>query len=70
VIRNGKEKFFTLIDGFNNLHIGENNSIIAGAVEIHPTNIMVKLDTHDAANLVRLAMSNRKWLLQNHQEPI
>jgi DNA-binding NarL/FixJ family response regulator len=49
-----------IADGFNNTQIAEKLFISARTVETHRTNIMQKLDIHDAANLVRFALSKKK----------
>jgi DNA-binding NarL/FixJ family response regulator len=49
-----------IADGFNNLQIAEKLFISARTVETHRTNIMQKLDIHDAANLVRFALSKKQ----------
>ena len=49
-----------IADGSNNLQIAEKLFISARTVETHRTNIMQKLDIHDAANLVRFALSKKQ----------
>ena len=49
-----------IADGFNNSQIAEKLFISARTVETHRTNIMQKLDIHDAANLVRFALSKKR----------
>lgn len=49
-----------IADGFNNSQIAEKLFISARTVETHRTNIMQKLDIHDAANLVRFALSKKQ----------
>lgn len=46
-----------IAEGLNNAQIAEKLYISARTVETHRTNIMQKLDIHDAANLVRFALS-------------
>jgi two-component system, NarL family, response regulator NreC len=48
-----------IADGLNNSQIAEKLFISARTVETHRTNIMQKLDIHDAANLVRFALSKK-----------
>ena len=55
-----REILYYIADGFNNSQIGEKLFISARTVETHRTNIMQKLDIHDAANLVRFALSKKK----------
>ena len=52
-----KEVLQYIADGFNNTQIAEKLFISARTVETHRTNIMQKLDIHDAANLMRFALS-------------
>jgi two-component system, NarL family, response regulator NreC len=49
-----------IADGFNNSQIAEKLFISARTVETHRTNIMQKLNIHDAANLVRFALSKKQ----------
>jgi len=61
-----ERKFFlSIADGFNNLQIGEYISIIARTIEIHRTNIVVKLDTLLAAHLARFALNKKKMAPSN-----
>jgi two-component system, NarL family, response regulator NreC len=55
-----REILYYIADGFNNSQIGEKLFISARTVETHRTNIMQKLDIHDAANLVRFALSKKQ----------
>jgi DNA-binding NarL/FixJ family response regulator len=55
-----------IADGLNNLQIAEKLFISARTVETHRTNIMQKLDIHDAANLVRFALSKKG---KHHSNP-
>ncbi len=48
-----------IADGLNNAQIAEKLFISARTVDTHRTNIMQKLDIHDAANLVRYALNKR-----------
>jgi two-component system, NarL family, response regulator NreC len=52
-----KEVLQFIAGGFNNSQIAEKLFISARTVETHRTNIMQKLNIHDAANLVRFALS-------------
>jgi two-component system, NarL family, response regulator NreC len=52
-----KEILFYIADGLNNSQIAEKLFISARTVDTHRTNIMQKLDIHDAANLVRYAIN-------------
>jgi DNA-binding NarL/FixJ family response regulator len=54
-----KEILFYIADGLNNAQIAEKLFISARTVETHRTNIMQKLDIHDAANLVRFALNKK-----------
>jgi DNA-binding NarL/FixJ family response regulator len=55
-----REILYYIAEGFNNSQIAEKLFISARTVETHRTNIMQKLDIHDAANLVRFALSKKK----------
>jgi DNA-binding NarL/FixJ family response regulator len=55
-----REILYYIADGFNNSQIAEKLFISARTVETHRTNIMQKLDIHDAANLVRFALSKKR----------
>jgi DNA-binding NarL/FixJ family response regulator len=55
-----REILYYIADGFNNSKIAEKLFISARTVETHRTNIMQKLDIHDAANLVRFALSKKQ----------
>jgi DNA-binding NarL/FixJ family response regulator len=55
-----REILYYIADGFNNSQIAEKLFISARTVETHRTNIMQKLDIHDAANLVRFALSKKQ----------
>jgi two-component system response regulator NreC len=48
-----------IADGLNNAQIAEKLFISARTVDTHRTNIMQKLDIHDAANLVRYALNKK-----------
>ena len=54
-----KEILFCIADGLNNAQIAEKLFISVRTVDTHRTNIMQKLDIHDAANLVRYALNKR-----------
>jgi DNA-binding NarL/FixJ family response regulator len=54
-----KEILFYIADGLNNSQIAEKLFISARTVDTHRTNIMQKLDIHDAANLVRYAITKK-----------
>jgi two-component system, NarL family, response regulator NreC len=54
-----KEILSYIAEGLNNAQIGEKLFISARTVDTHRTNIMQKLDIHDAANLVRYALSKK-----------
>jgi two-component system, NarL family, response regulator NreC len=54
-----KEILFYIADGLNNSQIAEKLFISARTVDTHRTNIMQKLDIHDAANLVRYALNKK-----------
>ena len=54
-----KEILSYIADGLNNTQIAEKLFISARTVDTHRTNIMQKLDIHDAANLVRYALSKK-----------
>jgi len=54
-----KEILNFIADGLNNGQIAEKLFISARTVDTHRTNIMQKLDIHDAANLVRYAISKK-----------
>ena len=54
------EILFYIADGLNNSQIAEKLFISARTVDTHRTNIMQKLDIHDAANLVRYAMKKKE----------
>jgi len=53
-----KEILKYIAQGMNNLHIGDRLFISPRTVETHRTNIMQKLDIHDAPNLVRYAIEH------------
>jgi DNA-binding NarL/FixJ family response regulator len=55
-----KEILLYIADGLNNAQIAEKLFISARTVDTHRTNIMQKLDIHDAANLVRYAMNKKE----------
>ena len=55
-----REILYYIADGLNNSQIAEKLFISARTVETHRTNIMQKLDIHDAANLVRFALSKKQ----------
>jgi NarL family two-component system response regulator LiaR len=57
-----KEILFYIADGLNNAQIAEKLFISVRTVDTHRTNIMHKLDIHDAANLVRYALKKREKL--------
>jgi two-component system, NarL family, response regulator NreC len=48
-----------IAEGLNNVQIAEKLFISARTVDTHRTNIMQKLDIHDAANLVRYAIGKK-----------
>jgi len=54
-----REILFYIADGLNNSQIAEKLFISARTVDTHRTNIMQKLDIHDAVNLVRYAMKKK-----------
>ena len=54
-----KEILSYIADGLNNTQIAEKLFISARTVDTHRTNIMQKLDIHDAANLVRYALTKK-----------
>jgi len=54
-----KEILFYIADGLNNSQIAEKLFISARTVDTHRTNIMQKLDIHDAGNLVRYALGKK-----------
>jgi two-component system response regulator NreC len=54
-----REILFYIADGLNNNQIAEKLFISVRTVDTHRTNIMQKLDIHDAANLVRYAINKR-----------
>jgi two-component system response regulator NreC len=54
-----REILLHIADGLNNAQIAEKLFISARTVETHRTNIMQKLDIHDAANLVRYALNKK-----------
>jgi two-component system response regulator NreC len=54
-----KEILSYIADGLNNAQIAEKLFISARTVDTHRTNIMQKLDIHDAANLVRYALNKK-----------
>lgn len=56
--RREKEVLNYIARGMNNQQIAENLFISPRTVETHRTNIMQKLNIHDAANLVRYALEN------------
>jgi two-component system response regulator NreC len=51
-----------IAEGLNNTQIAEKLFISARTVDTHRTNIMQKLDIHDAANLVRYALGIKSQL--------
>jgi len=55
-----REILFYIAEGLNNSQIAERLFISARTVDTHRTNIMQKLDIHDAANLVRYAMKKKE----------
>ncbi len=56
-LTNREREILTLIaEGLNNQQIADRLFISARTVDTHRTNIMQKLDIHDAANLVRFAL--------------
>ena len=57
-----KEILFYIADGLNNSQIAEKLFISVRTVDTHRTNIMHKLDIHDAANLVRYALKKKEKL--------
>ena len=54
-----KEILFYIADGLSNAQIAEKLFISPRTVDTHRTNIMQKLNIHDAANLVRFAISKK-----------
>jgi two-component system response regulator NreC len=54
-----KEILSYIADGLNNAQIAEKLFISARTVDTHRTNIMQKLDIHDAPNLVRYAINKK-----------
>jgi two-component system, NarL family, response regulator NreC len=54
-----KEILSYIADGLNNAQIAEKLFISVRTVDTHRTNIMQKLDIHDAANLVRYALNKK-----------
>jgi two-component system response regulator NreC len=54
-----REILFYIADGLNNNQIAEKLYISPRTVDTHRTNIMQKLNIHDAANLVRYAISKK-----------
>lgn len=54
-----KEILFYIADGLSNVQIAEKLFISPRTVDTHRTNIMQKLNIHDAGNLVRYALSKR-----------
>ena len=60
--RREKEILYQIALGKNNAQIGEIMFISPRTVETHRTNIMQKLDIHDASNLVRFALMNKDKL--------
>jgi two-component system, NarL family, response regulator NreC len=53
-----REILILIADGLSNQQIGEKLFISPRTVDTHRTNIMQKLDIHDAGNLVRFAIEN------------
>ena len=60
--RREKEILYHIALGKNNAQIAEIMFISPRTVETHRTNIMQKLDIHDASNLVRFALMNKDKL--------
>ena len=60
-----KEILFHIAEGLNNAQIAEKLFISVRTVDTHRTNIMQKLDIHDAANLVRYALKKKGNLHPN-----
>ena len=60
--RREKEILYHIALGKNNTQIAEIMFISPRTVETHRTNIMQKLDIHDASNLVRFALMNKDKL--------
>jgi DNA-binding NarL/FixJ family response regulator len=58
-----------IADGLNNTQIAEKLFISARTVETHRTNIMQKLDIHDAANLMRFALNKKQKHPSDLKEP-
>jgi two-component system response regulator NreC len=54
-----KEILFYIADGLSNAQIAEKLFISPRTVDTHRTNIMQKLNIHDAANLVRFAIGKK-----------
>ncbi|MCX7985029.1 MAG: response regulator transcription factor [Bacteroidetes bacterium] len=57
-----KEILLLIGEGLNNVQIAEKLFISPRTVDTHRTNIMQKLNIHDASNLVRFAILNRDKL--------
>jgi len=53
-----KEVLSLIAEGLNNQEISEKLFISPRTVDTHRTNIMQKLDIHDAANLVKFAIEH------------
>jgi len=60
-----KEILYYIAEGLNNAQIAERLFISPRTVDTHRTNIMQKLDIHDAANLIRFALSKKDSFLQS-----
>ena len=60
--RREREVLAYIADGLNNAQIAERLFISPRTVDTHRTNIMQKLDIHDAANLVRYAIEHKAKL--------
>jgi two-component system response regulator NreC len=59
-----KEILYYIAEGLNNIQIAERLFISPRTVDTHRTNIMQKLDIHDAPNLVRFALNKKDDLMQ------
>ncbi len=60
-----KEVLYYIAEGLNNSQIAERLFISPRTVDTHRTNIMQKLDIHDAPNLIRFALHKKDLLLRS-----
>jgi two-component system response regulator NreC len=60
--RREKEVLYFIAEGLSNVQIAEKLFLSTRTVETHRTNIMQKLDIHDAANLMRFALEKKTQL--------